>query len=153
MTPNAKAARDGRSSGKLTAAGISADLDSRPRSAYNSTPRETPNTRRRQAAQREAASLPENVLLTVDQICAELHISRSTFYDWRAKGKGPPVHRAAQRQPAGPACRLGSVAECPYCRISGELACDARPGRLRSTVASAEEQAGGGCPVGRAAVL
>ena len=89
MTPNAKAARDGRSSGKLTAAGISADLDSRPRSAYNGTPRETPNTRRRQAAQREAASLPENALLTVDQICAELHISRSTFYDWRAKGKAP----------------------------------------------------------------
>src|SRR5260370_35512422 len=91
MTPNAKAARDGRSSGKLTAAGISADLDSRPRSAYNGTPRETPNTRRRQAAQREAAPLPENALLTVDQICAELHISRSTFYDWRAKGNAPPA--------------------------------------------------------------
>jgi predicted DNA-binding transcriptional regulator AlpA len=28
-------------------------------------------------------------LLTVEQICAELLISRSAFYDWRAKGKAP----------------------------------------------------------------
>ncbi len=28
-------------------------------------------------------------LLTVAQVCAELHISRSTFYDWRAKRKAP----------------------------------------------------------------
>jgi predicted DNA-binding transcriptional regulator AlpA len=89
MTPNAKAARDGRLNGKLTGTGIFADLDSRLRSAYNGTPHETANTRWRQAAQRKAAPLPENALLTVDQICAELHISRSTFYDWRAKGKAP----------------------------------------------------------------
>jgi predicted DNA-binding transcriptional regulator AlpA len=29
------------------------------------------------------------VKLTLVEVCAELHISRSTFYDWRAKGKAP----------------------------------------------------------------
>jgi excisionase family DNA binding protein len=27
--------------------------------------------------------------LTVDDLCAELGISRSTFYDWRQKGRAP----------------------------------------------------------------
>jgi excisionase family DNA binding protein len=27
--------------------------------------------------------------LTVRELCAELKISRSTFYDWRQKGRGP----------------------------------------------------------------
>ena len=27
--------------------------------------------------------------LTVDEVCAELLVSRSTFYDWRQKGRGP----------------------------------------------------------------
>jgi predicted DNA-binding transcriptional regulator AlpA len=27
--------------------------------------------------------------LTVDEICADLHISRRTFYEWRAKGTAP----------------------------------------------------------------
>ena len=27
--------------------------------------------------------------LTVEQLCAELNIAPSTFYDWRAKGKAP----------------------------------------------------------------
>lgn len=27
--------------------------------------------------------------LTVDDVCAELKISRSTFYDWRQKRRGP----------------------------------------------------------------
>ena len=27
--------------------------------------------------------------LTVDEFCADLRISRSTFYDWRKKGRGP----------------------------------------------------------------
>jgi len=89
MTPKAEAGRDGRSSDKLTGAGMFADRDSRLRSAYNGTPRETANTRRRWAAQRDAGPLPENALLTVGQLCAEQHISRSTFYDWQAKGKAP----------------------------------------------------------------
>ncbi|MFB7630430.1 helix-turn-helix transcriptional regulator [Streptomyces sp. NPDC056149] len=27
--------------------------------------------------------------LTVDDVCEELGIARSTFYDWRQKGRGP----------------------------------------------------------------
>lgn len=30
-----------------------------------------------------------NEKLTVRELCAELKISRSTFYDWRQKGRGP----------------------------------------------------------------
>ena len=29
-------------------------------------------------------------LLTIADVCAELGVSRSTFYDWRAKRKAPP---------------------------------------------------------------
>jgi excisionase family DNA binding protein len=29
------------------------------------------------------------VKLTIIEVCAELNISRSTFYDWRAKGTAP----------------------------------------------------------------
>jgi predicted DNA-binding transcriptional regulator AlpA len=28
--------------------------------------------------------------LTVEQVCEDLEIARSTFYDWRAKRKAPP---------------------------------------------------------------
>jgi len=28
--------------------------------------------------------------LTVDEVCDELHVSRSTFYFWRQSRKGPP---------------------------------------------------------------
>ncbi|MFC5382159.1 helix-turn-helix transcriptional regulator [Aquipuribacter nitratireducens] len=27
--------------------------------------------------------------LSVAEVCAELGVSRSTYYDWRAKGRGP----------------------------------------------------------------
>ena len=27
--------------------------------------------------------------LTIAQVCEELNVSRSTFYDWRAKGRAP----------------------------------------------------------------
>ena len=90
MAPNAKAARDGRSSDKLTGAGMFADPDSRLRSADHGAPRETAHTRRRRAAQREAGPLPENALRTAGQLCAGQRISRSTFYDWRATGSAPP---------------------------------------------------------------
>lgn len=59
------------------------------RGAYDGASHDTAASRRRQAAQREAGHVEESSLLTVDQLCAELHISRSTFYDWRAKGKAP----------------------------------------------------------------
>lgn len=32
---------------------------------------------------------PSNVRLTVAQVCAELGISSSTFYDWRGKRRAP----------------------------------------------------------------
>ncbi|WP_157254979.1 helix-turn-helix transcriptional regulator [Nonomuraea typhae] len=28
-------------------------------------------------------------MLTIPEVCAELQISRSTFYDWRQKGRAP----------------------------------------------------------------
>jgi predicted DNA-binding transcriptional regulator AlpA len=31
--------------------------------------------------------------LTVADVCADLEISRSTFYDWRATGRGPKCIR------------------------------------------------------------
>jgi predicted DNA-binding transcriptional regulator AlpA len=31
--------------------------------------------------------------LTIEDVCADLEISRSTFYDWKAKGKGPRCMR------------------------------------------------------------
>ena len=30
-----------------------------------------------------------NEKLTIAEVCGELKISRSTFYDWRAKGRAP----------------------------------------------------------------
>lgn len=35
----------------------------------------------------------DSTWLTVGQICAELRIARSTFYDWRAKGRAPKCHK------------------------------------------------------------
>ncbi len=32
---------------------------------------------------------PNRDLLTLPDVCAELGVSRSTFYDWRAKGRAP----------------------------------------------------------------
>ena len=36
-----------------------------------------------------AAGISTNEKLTVRELCAELKVSRSTFYDWRQKGLGP----------------------------------------------------------------
>jgi len=36
---------------------------------------------------------PYGPQMSVAEVCAELHISRSTFYDWRAKGKAPHCFR------------------------------------------------------------
>jgi predicted DNA-binding transcriptional regulator AlpA len=59
------------------------------RPAPDSVPRDTAASRRARAALREAGPAPEPKMITVDQFCAELIISRSTFYDWRAKGRAP----------------------------------------------------------------
>ena len=59
----------------------------------NSVPRDTTAARRGRATDRQAGPLPESTWLTVDHLCAELHIARSTFYDWRAKGRAPKCHK------------------------------------------------------------
>ncbi|SFW88326.1 helix-turn-helix transcriptional regulator [Amycolatopsis australiensis] len=40
---------------------------------------------------------PED-LLTVDEVCAKLRVTRSTFNDWRAKQCAPPCVRLPNRQ-------------------------------------------------------
>jgi excisionase family DNA binding protein len=37
-------------------------------------------------------TIPE-VRLTIPEVCTDLGISRSTFYDWRAKGRAPHCMR------------------------------------------------------------
>ncbi|MEV5721812.1 helix-turn-helix domain-containing protein [Amycolatopsis mediterranei] len=37
-------------------------------------------------------------LLTVDEVCAALRVTRSTFNDWRAKQCAPPCVRSPNRQ-------------------------------------------------------
>lgn len=34
-------------------------------------------------------STKTRTMLTLAEVCAELQISRSTFYDWRSKGRAP----------------------------------------------------------------
>ena len=63
------------------------------RPAPDSVPRDTAASRRAGAALREAGPAPEPRMITVGQFCAELLISRSTFYDWRAKGRAPECTR------------------------------------------------------------
>jgi excisionase family DNA binding protein len=36
---------------------------------------------------------PAGPLLTVADVCQELGIARSTFYDWKAKGSGPRCYK------------------------------------------------------------
>ena len=33
--------------------------------------------------------MPRDEMLTIAEVCRELRISRSTFYDWRAKHRAP----------------------------------------------------------------
>lgn len=46
-------------------------------------------TGRRKASAPSPTGFDYSEKLTVHQICVELQISRSTFYDWRQKGRGP----------------------------------------------------------------
>lgn len=38
---------------------------------------------------RAGSSAPSRARLTIAEICVDLGVSRSTFYDWRAKGRAP----------------------------------------------------------------
>lgn len=67
-------------------------------SSRTSRPPARPN-RARSASTRPEPSRPETARaanhekLTLAELCAELKISRSTFYDWRAKGRAPECFR------------------------------------------------------------
>jgi hypothetical protein len=54
--------------------------------------------------------------LTIAEVCADLGISRRTFYEWWAKGRAPRVHHAAERQPPRPPARMSAVAARPLAR-------------------------------------
>jgi predicted DNA-binding transcriptional regulator AlpA len=41
------------------------------------------------SAQQNRQSAPSRQLLSVGEVCAELQIASSTFYEWRTKGTGP----------------------------------------------------------------
>ncbi|WP_157631692.1 helix-turn-helix transcriptional regulator [Catelliglobosispora koreensis] len=47
-----------------------------------------------QTRDRPAGSRPKTTLsrtyMTIEELCADLGISRSTYYDWRTKKKSPP---------------------------------------------------------------
>ncbi len=47
-------------------------------------------------AQRTVVQLHDK--LTVDEICADLRISRRTFYEWRMKGKAPECFPLPNRE-------------------------------------------------------
>jgi integrase len=51
--------------------------------------------------------------LTVNELCTELGISRSTFYEWRAKGRAPRCHQAPRRRDPHPPHRLRELARFP----------------------------------------
>jgi excisionase family DNA binding protein len=42
---------------------------------------------------RATPSTPAGSHLTVQDVCHELGISRSTFYDWKAKGRAPRCYK------------------------------------------------------------
>ena len=68
---------------------------------------------------------PGDPLLTIEEVTAELRVSRAAFYRWRRQGAGPAVGAAAGRRRAGPAQRAHRVA--------------APPGRTRKTDRSKQQ--------------
>jgi excisionase family DNA binding protein len=44
-------------------------------------------------ATRKANASHDKNLMTVDQVCSELRVARSTFYDLRTKGRAPRCRR------------------------------------------------------------
>lgn len=64
----------------------------------------------------EVRSRRERDKLTIAEVCADLGISPRTFYEWRARGRAPRVHHAAERQPPRPPLRIPAVAARPLAR-------------------------------------
>jgi predicted DNA-binding transcriptional regulator AlpA len=57
-------------------------------------PRRAPSTSTRPELSRaDTSRAASREKLTLAEVCAELKISRSTFYDWRAKGRAPECIR------------------------------------------------------------
>jgi predicted DNA-binding transcriptional regulator AlpA len=50
---------------------------------------ERPASRRGGRAKAAVSDRDPDEKLTIDEVCLELKISRSTFYDWRQKRRGP----------------------------------------------------------------
>ena len=61
----------------------------------------------------EEPGTPGDPLLTIEEVTAELRVSRAAFYRWRRQGAGPPAGAAAGRRGAGPAQRAHRVAAPP----------------------------------------
>jgi predicted DNA-binding transcriptional regulator AlpA len=54
-----------------------------------SRPRKQPGKAKPPARAKTTSSRPDDEFLTLAEFCTKLKISRSTFYDWRAKRKAP----------------------------------------------------------------
>ena len=64
----------------------------------------------------EVRSRRERDKLIIAEVCADLGISRRTFYERRVKGGTPKVHHAAERQPPPPPARTPAMAARPLAR-------------------------------------
>jgi hypothetical protein len=58
----------------------------------------------------EVGNRRERDKLTIAEVCADLDISRRTFYEWRMKGRAPKCITLPKRQPAYPPVRIPAVA-------------------------------------------
>jgi len=58
----------------------------------------------------EVGNRRERDKLTIAEVCADLGISRRTFYEWRMKNRAPKVHHLAEWQPAHPPVRVSALA-------------------------------------------
>jgi predicted DNA-binding transcriptional regulator AlpA len=57
------------------------------------TPRSRSTSTRPEPSRPATSRAAGHEKLTLAELCAELKISRSTFYDWRAKGRAPECFR------------------------------------------------------------
>ena len=71
-----------------------AERSVRRRGPTDGPPPGTPTAPGRPPATRDGApGTPDDPLLTIDEVIAELRVSRAALYRWRRQGAGPPVAR------------------------------------------------------------
>jgi hypothetical protein len=106
--------------GRPQPAGRGADLTGRAersvrrRGPTDGPPPGTPTAPGRPPATRDGEpGTPGDPLLTIDEVIAELRVSRAAFYRWRRQGAGPAAVRLRGRRGAGPAQRADRVAAPP----------------------------------------